>query len=610
MSFGLPSALWLLAVLPLIVVLYMLRARRHDVEVSSTLLWQRAGTELVAQRPVRRLERSVLLLLQLLAAALAALALARPQVPLAGAGRGTVIVLDASASMQATDVAPSRFSAAVAQASAAARSASGPVMLIEARARAAVVVPFGGPDAVVAALASAAPTDGPAQMDQAIALALGQRVDGVPPEILVFTDRAVDALPGVTYRIIGRSGANVAITGLHTEAGSGGTRVVVRVRRFGAGPRTVPLELTLNDRRVLARLVALPASGEAVVSTAVEGSGVLRARLDITDALAVDNTAAAIAGTPRPRVLVVGAPNRALMEALAVLPVRVARTSGVTPEQLAAADLVVLDRRGTVTLPPGNFLLIGTIPTNLPITSGGTVPRPSVVQVSAVHSVTRYVDLSAVRILETLDLQVRGGEVLVAGEVPLIWAYDGNGIRAVVMGFALDQSDLALHVAFPIFLQNAVTWLAGADAVLPAGSPLILPARDRAAAVLEGPSGRVSVSAAGGRFVVPALDRAGVYTFTSGNTTRVFAVVAPAEESDIAPVSAAGTGPPADRTTDTRRLADLWGLFIAGALILLAAEWLLWIRGLPRTTASRGPLWPRTAPVSPRAAGDRRGRAR
>ncbi|MGH2348066.1 MAG: BatA domain-containing protein, partial [bacterium] len=104
MTFENPAGLWLLALLPVIVVLYMLRARRQDLEVSSTLLWQRARTDLAAQRPVRRLDRSVLLLLQLLAVALAAAALSRPQLPLAGGGRGTVIVLDTSASMQATDV--------------------------------------------------------------------------------------------------------------------------------------------------------------------------------------------------------------------------------------------------------------------------------------------------------------------------------------------------------------------------------------------------------------------------------------------------------------------------------------------------------------------------
>ncbi|MGH2349975.1 MAG: hypothetical protein ACRDFT_10995, partial [bacterium] len=437
------------------------------------------------------------------------------------------------------------------------------------------------------------PTDGPARLEQAVALGLGQRIDGTPPQVIVFTDRAAAPFPGVSYRVIGTSGANVAITGLHTDAAGDRTHVVVRVRSVAGGARSVPLELTLDGRRLLRRAVALPADGEAVVSTVVNGSGVLRARVEADDALGVDNARAAVIGRPQPRVLVVGAPDRALTEALSVLPIKVARTTQATAEQLAAADLVILDRLGSVALPPGNFLLIGTLPANLPVAAAGTVRRPAVLRVSASHPVTRYVDLSRLQILQALALQVRGGEVLAEGEVPLIWAYDGGGIRAVVMGFALDQSDLVIQVGFPIFLQNAVTWLTGGDAVLTAGSPLIVPAGEQTTASLEGPepldplgfragpAGRLTVEASGGRFVVPSLDRAGIYTVRAGNMTRVVAVVPPAEESDIAPVSPPSAPASAD-TGDARRHADLWPLFIAGVLLVLAVEWVLWLRRIPR----------------------------
>src|SRR5207245_5389577 len=113
MTLGLPAALWLLAVLPVIVLLYMLRARRHDVPMSSVLLWQRARQDLLVHLPVRRLERSLLLVLQLLMAAVVVLALARPQVVLpAGGGLATVLVIDTSASMPVNDVAPSPCDAA------------------------------------------------------------------------------------------------------------------------------------------------------------------------------------------------------------------------------------------------------------------------------------------------------------------------------------------------------------------------------------------------------------------------------------------------------------------------------------------------------------------
>src|SRR2546427_12908835 len=105
MQLGLPAALWLLAVLPVIVLLYMLRARRPDVPFSSVLLWQPAPQDLLAHMPVRRLERSLLLLLQLLVASLVLLALARPHLALPPAsGPATALVMGTPAAVQPPDV--------------------------------------------------------------------------------------------------------------------------------------------------------------------------------------------------------------------------------------------------------------------------------------------------------------------------------------------------------------------------------------------------------------------------------------------------------------------------------------------------------------------------
>src|SRR5436189_6313199 len=118
MGFVAPAALLIGAGLLLAVLAtYLLRPRRPARRISSTFLWLAALNDLQAAKPWRRVPPSVILLLQLLAVAAISLALARPLVLSAeSSGPYSVALLDGSASMQATDVPPSRLEAATARA--------------------------------------------------------------------------------------------------------------------------------------------------------------------------------------------------------------------------------------------------------------------------------------------------------------------------------------------------------------------------------------------------------------------------------------------------------------------------------------------------------------
>ncbi|HWI57564.1 MAG TPA: BatA and WFA domain-containing protein, partial [Bacillota bacterium] len=117
MNFLAPIAFAFAATLPVVVVFYLLKRKRVVKLVSSTLLWQRFLADAQANAPFQKLRHNWLLILQLLLLLLAVFALARPYV--AGQARESrlrVLVLDGSASMQATDVKPNRFEAARAEA--------------------------------------------------------------------------------------------------------------------------------------------------------------------------------------------------------------------------------------------------------------------------------------------------------------------------------------------------------------------------------------------------------------------------------------------------------------------------------------------------------------
>src|SRR5207244_523500 len=137
--------------------------------------WEGARQDLLVHLPVRRLERSLLLVLQLLTAAVVVLALARRQVVLpAAGGLATVLVMDTSASMQATDVAPSRFEAARAAAVAEVARGAGPVMVVDAGPQPHAVTGFVDHGTARAVLLRLHPTDGPARLEQAVTMAVAQ----------------------------------------------------------------------------------------------------------------------------------------------------------------------------------------------------------------------------------------------------------------------------------------------------------------------------------------------------------------------------------------------------------------------------------------------------
>ena len=89
---------------PPLLLLYFLKLRRVHRDIPSTMLWSRSVEDVRANAPFQRIRYSLLLLLQLLILLLLVLALAQPQLEGSGSPSGrTVIAIDRSASMNATD---------------------------------------------------------------------------------------------------------------------------------------------------------------------------------------------------------------------------------------------------------------------------------------------------------------------------------------------------------------------------------------------------------------------------------------------------------------------------------------------------------------------------
>ena len=169
-----------------------MRPKRQEQVVSSTLLWRQATQDLQASRPWQRLRITALLLLQILAAIVVVLVLTRPATFIRSPiGGDTIIILQASASMQATDVSPSRFEEAkslIADLIDGLGPSDHVSIISMARIPQVVIASSSDKSQLTAALQRAKVTNEDADLEQALSLATSLAADHSDAQVLVIGD--------------------------------------------------------------------------------------------------------------------------------------------------------------------------------------------------------------------------------------------------------------------------------------------------------------------------------------------------------------------------------------------------------------------------------------
>jgi hypothetical protein len=484
MPFAAPLALLGLAFLPLVVAFWMLKLRRTERTVGSTLLWQRFGEDLQANAPWQRLRRSLLLALQLLLVILLAFLAAQPfaERP-ATLARDLVLVVDASASMAATDVAPSRLEAAKALALDALRDlpAGGRVSVVAAGATPRVVANATTDlGRVRAALAGIEATPASADMGEALALASALAARAGDAQVLIATDAAFEPPAGlrvaapVTVLQVGRERRNQAIVALAVRgAPTAVTRsVFISVANLDLEPATERVELWGDGRLLEARDLFLDpvTRADVGIDDVPLDVRVVEVRLAGRDQLALDDRAWAVVPPDRLlRILLVSDGDPYLETALSYLPN--SELYGVTPAAYGPGtkpelfDLVIFDAALPAALPPVPTLAIAPPRTSPLGTVTGTLIDPALGRPAPDEPLLRYVDLTTLHVAEANRLALPDWArtiVPTAAGDPLLYTGSRDGIPTGVLAFEPRRSDLPLQVAFPVLVSNLVGELVGA----------------------------------------------------------------------------------------------------------------------------------------------------
>ena len=479
-----PIALAALVVPLLIYLVHWLFGSRQRLRVPALFLWADLP-QASAGRSRRRLPPiTLLLLLQLLVAGLAAVALARPATPSEPPGH-LVLIMDASASMQATDVAPTRYEAARARGLERIDGAGpGDVVSVVAASREAAVLSSGPPATARQALGTSQPGTGTSAIREALALAskLISETPDLRGEIVVLTDAAWPPLEPVgqlsapvTVVPVGGGGENQAITSVLVRmdpSGRGQTAFLEIANEADRAVR-VPLRLTADGAPIDERQVDIPARGRGRLSIPLPvDARRVAARLVGRDALRLDDQVETLApGGPQRDVLLVGrvsAGLRRAVESISSLRMRPADAAPVPDSQ--RADLVIMQGALPAQLPPGPLLLIAPPASSARLLGVGL---GNGARVQPAHPLVQGLDLGALANETPLTSGVPGWARVVFGtlEGPLIMEGRLEGRPAVALTFDPATSGLEKSIAFPLLISNATSFLLNqADAPQPTES--------------------------------------------------------------------------------------------------------------------------------------------
>ncbi len=506
-----------LVTLPLLLLLYFLKLKRREQIVPSTLLWKRAVRDLQVNAPFQRLRRNILLLLQLLILLAILLALGGPILSsISGQGKKYVLLIDRSASMNATDLEPSRLEEAKRQAKDFVESLSEKsVFSLTGRSDQTMVIAFDKRAKVMCnytsdkhqlnqAIEAISPSDNVSSLAEAVVVAsayaqsldseMDDMTESESARLVLFSDGRVQDIDQVAvgsdeviFNSVGESSENVAITAMQARRSyeqPDHVEVFATLINYGPDSVTSDVQLSINNNVHAVRSVTVPGKkiddstekmqpGKVAVnfSLSYAQAGVLEVRQLHQDSLACDDAAWAILMPPKKlSVLLVTTGNVALEYALKAC--SLARFEIISPSDFNESDpltfgveqlydVIVLDNHQPEHLPKSRYLVFGRPLEGIDVPVSSELENQVIVDWMPKHPVLSYVNLTNFFAAKCFKYEVpRDAEVLAEfNETPAFALVRRNGSTFLLAGFDVLQTNWPFEPGFVLFCYNAVNFL-------------------------------------------------------------------------------------------------------------------------------------------------------
>ena len=607
---------WFLFIIPVILIFYLLKRKYEDREISSVLLWNKLLKDLDANRPWQKLQKNLLLILQLLIAALLITALLKPVIPTSGAiANHTVIVIDTTGSMLAKEGDFTRFETAKQKVSEVINNLVDNQSLTLVQMDQIPKVIFSkstDKKALQTALNSLKPTPSAGNDITALSLAESIALSEKTSGIMWYGDganyrmhlRNISLPHGISFKHekTGNLSENISLASFITTIKENYNEGLIRIENYGIQEKEVNLSIYNYDGQIIdSKTVKVKGNdSSSIVLKDLPISNAYQAIVETdNDGLSEDNNLWSVpfAKTDTTAIMVSANGNRFLSQAVkAVKTVNLDKAEYI-PDDSKNADIWFFDGIIPDKLPEGNVLIIAPDKTTDWLSYLGEHELNSKLEVvDDKHPLLKHVNFDDIYIskIRKIGESKQLKPLIKARDEPVILAGSIGGKRVVILAFELQNSDFPLHTAFPIFIQNTIEWLAP-EKSLPIGNAnpnekLTIPfSTGIEKKVLITPSGKeFNIDSSGTVVTLEIPEEIGLYKikeyYQNRESERLFSVQMSETETDIKPklitINTDTIGKEEGlKEKVTYGYKDLAVWFILLALIVSFFEWVVYQRG-------------------------------
>lgn len=583
MGIGNPIFFLLSFFIAAVILMYFFRKQYRDQVVPSNLLWEEVMKEWQASQWFHRLQKNLLLLLQVLILFFLMIALIKPYTFNKMAKKDhLVILLDTSASMNAVVNNRSHFEEAKEEIQSLIEETDGKVTLLGVGNSVTTIVSEETNDRVVLnGLKNLPISNDNEDMKKAIhlgeALAIGsESIIHIFSDSMGKDDFTEKLTSPVQVHNLLTNPVNVSFTSFGVERLGSSYKGVAVIENQSEVSRRGHLAIYDEKNEISTVELTLDPGEETVVPLSdLSHSPIYKAVIDFDDDYMEDNSLSSIQASSKPAIYVIGEINPFLLKGFQSIGVDV---KTIEEDQMKSGDEILL-----TTKEKWQQLSVDNPAMIVPARSNESTPLIHEIKATNDDPLLKHVDLEKVYVDKVSSIQMKNLESVATGDsIPLIQKGEVNGQKLVLLNLHLNESDFPLHPGFPIFLYHSYQFLSENHGFLgyyQPGEERTLPLSGDKWDIYSTEGKFVKEWDGEGVFKAPGAP--GVYQAIRDGDTKYFSVVLDEREKQLSAGSSFSLEPTKGMKNEESKSIPqaLTEWFLILAILLLFIEWEVYRRG-------------------------------